>query len=192
VLVSLHGGGFATGSGGAPGFNGHPLAKYGDVVVVTINHRLGCLGYLHLADLGAPAEFAQSGVVGMLDCVAALEWVRDNIESFGGNPANVMVFGQSGGGAKTGTLLSMPAAKGLFHRAAIQSGPTLRLTTRENATRSAGAIPGADGSDEEPDPRIAGCAVLNDGSRPGCAGCASTACGLRARSGRYRNSAPPV
>lgn len=137
VLVSLHGGGFATGSGGAPGFNGHPLAKYGDVVVVTINHRLGCLGYLHLADLGAPAEFAQSGVVGMLDCVAALEWVRDNIESFGGNPANVMVFGQSGGGAKTGTLLSMPAAKGLFHRAAIQSGPTLRLTTRENATRSA-------------------------------------------------------
>ena len=137
VLVSLHGGGFATGSGGAPGFNGHPLAKYGDVVVVTINHRLGCLGYLHLADLGAPAEFAQSGVVGMLDCVAALEWVRDNIESFGGNPANVMVFGQSGGGAKTGTLLSMPAAKGLLHRAAIQSGPTLRLTTRENATRSA-------------------------------------------------------
>jgi len=137
VLVSLHGGGFATGSGGAPGFNGHPLAKYGDVVVVTINHRLGCLGYLHLGDLGAPVEFAQSGVTGMLDCVAALEWVRDNIESFGGNPANVMVFGQSGGGAKTATLLSMPAARGLFHRAAIQSGPTLRLTTRENATRSA-------------------------------------------------------
>jgi para-nitrobenzyl esterase len=137
VLVSLHGGGFATGSGGAPGYNGHPLAKYGDVVVVTINHRLGCLGYLHLADLGAPPEFAQSGVVGMLDCVAALGWVRDNIESFGGNPANVMVFGQSGGGAKTSTLLSMPVAKGLFHRAAIQSGPALRLTTRENATKSA-------------------------------------------------------
>jgi para-nitrobenzyl esterase len=73
----------------------------------------------------------------MLDCVAALEWVRDNIENFGGNPGNVMVFGQSGGGAKTGTLLSMPAARGLFHRAAIQSGPTLRLTTRENATKSA-------------------------------------------------------
>jgi len=137
VLVSLHGGGFATGSGGAPGYNGHPLAKYGDVVVVTINHRLGCLGYLHLADLGAPPEFAQSGVVGMLDCVAALEWVRHNIESFGGNPANVMVFGQSGGGAKTSTLLSMPSAKGLFHRAAIQSGSALRLTTRENAAKSA-------------------------------------------------------
>ena len=137
VLVSLHGGGFTTGSGGAPGFNGQPLARYGDVVVVTINHRLGCLGYLHLADLGAPTEFAQSGVAGMLDCVLALEWVRDNIESFGGNTGNVMVFGQSGGGAKTCTLLSMPAAKGLFHRAAIQSGPALRLTTRENATRSA-------------------------------------------------------
>ena len=137
VLVSLHGGGFATGSGGAPGYNGQPLAQYANVVVVTINHRLGCLGYLHLADLGAPAEFAQSGTVGMLDCVAALEWVRDNIESFGGNPGNVMIFGQSGGGAKTSTLLSMPAARGLFHRAAIQSGSALRLTTRENATKSA-------------------------------------------------------
>ena len=136
VMVSLHGGGFTTGSSGAPGFNGQPLAQYADVVVVTINHRLGCLGYLHLADLGAPPEFAQSGTVGMLDCVAALEWVRDNIESFGGDPGNVMIFGQSGGGAKTSTLLSMPAAKGPFQRAAIQSGSALRLTTRENATKS--------------------------------------------------------
>jgi len=137
VLVSFHGGGFATGSGNAPGYNGHPLAKFADVVVVTVNHRLGCLGYMHLADLGAPLEFGQSGVAGMLDCVAALEWVRDNIENFGGNPGNVMIFGQSGGGAKTSTLLAMPGAKGLFHRAAVQSGSALRLATRESATKSA-------------------------------------------------------
>jgi para-nitrobenzyl esterase len=137
VLISLHGGGFTTGSGGAPGYNGHPLALFGNVVVVTINHRLGCLGYMHLADLGTPPEFAQSGVAGMLDCVAALEWVRDNIENFGGDPTNVMVFGQSGGGAKTSTLLAMPSAKGLFHRAAVQSGSVLRLATREAATKSA-------------------------------------------------------
>jgi para-nitrobenzyl esterase len=137
VMVSLHGGGFTSGSGAAPGYNGHPLAKYGNVVVVTINHRLGCLGYLNLADLGAPPEFAQSGVAGMLDCVAALEWVRDNIENFGGDPGNVMVFGQSGGGAKTSTLLAMPSAKGLFHRAAVQSGSVLRLASREAATKSA-------------------------------------------------------
>ena len=137
VLVSLHGGGFATGSGGAPGYNGHPLAQYANVVVVTINHRLGCLGYLHLADVGAPPEFATSGVAGMLDCVAALEWVRDNIENFGGDPGCVTIFGQSGGGAKTSTLLSMPAAKGLFHRAGVQSGSALRLTPRDAATKSA-------------------------------------------------------
>lgn len=137
VLVSLHGGGFTSGSGGHSGFNGQPLASFGNVVVVTINHRLGCLGYLHLADLGAPPEFAQAGVAGMLDCVAALAWVHDHIESFGGDPGNVMIFGQSGGGAKTATLLAMPAAKGLFHRAAIQSGSALRLTPRETATRSA-------------------------------------------------------
>ncbi|HMG35873.1 MAG TPA: carboxylesterase/lipase family protein [Blastocatellia bacterium] len=137
VMVSLHGGGFASGSGGHSGFNGQPLASFGNVVVVTINHRLGCLGYLHLADLGAPPEFAQSGVVGMLDCVAALGWIREHIDSFGGDPNNVMIFGQSGGGAKTSTLLAMPSAKGLFHRAAIQSGSALRLTPRETATRSA-------------------------------------------------------
>ena len=137
VMVSFHGGGFTTGSGNAPGFNGDPLARFGNVVVVTVNHRLGCLGYLHLGDLDTPPKFAQSGAAGMLDCVAALEWVRDNIESFGGDPGNVMIFGQSGGGAKVSTLLSMPAAKGLFHRAAIQSGSALRLTPRETAAKSA-------------------------------------------------------
>src|SRR5712692_8121320 len=135
VLVSFHGGGFVTGSSGNPGYNGHPLARFGNVVVVSINHRLGCLGYLHLGDL-AP-EFAQSGVAGMLDCVAALEWVRDNIENFGGDPGNVMIFGQSGGGAKVCNLLAMPRAKGLFHRAGIQSGAALRSTPRDAAAKVA-------------------------------------------------------
>ncbi len=87
VMVSFHGGGFATGSGNAPGFDGAQLAKFGDVVVVTVNHRLASFGYLHLADLGAPPEFAKAGVTGVMDLVASLEWVRDNIERFGGDPA---------------------------------------------------------------------------------------------------------
>jgi para-nitrobenzyl esterase len=135
VLFSIHGGGFTTGTSGNPAFNGVPLARFGNVVVVTINHRLGCLGYLHLGDL-AP-EFALSGVAGMLDIVAALEWVRDNIAGFGGDPGNVMIFGQSGGGAKVSHLMAMPAARGLFHRAAIQSGAALRSGTREAANASA-------------------------------------------------------
>ncbi len=135
VMVSFHGGGFATGSGNAPGYDGAQLAKFGDVVVVTVNHRLASFGYLHVADLEAPPEFAQAGVAGILDLVAALEWVRDNIEKFGGDPQKVMIFGQSGGGAKTSTILATPSAKGLFHCAAVQSGSSLRLSTREQATK---------------------------------------------------------
>jgi para-nitrobenzyl esterase len=135
VLVSFHGGGFSTGSSNAPGFDGSQLSRFGDVVVVSVNHRLSTLGYLYLSDLGAPPEFSQSGSVGLLDLVAALEWVRDNIENFGGDPQKVMIFGQSGGGAKTSAVLAMPSAKGLFQRAAVQSGSTLRLVTPENATR---------------------------------------------------------
>lgn len=137
VMLSLHGGGFTSGSSGTPGYNGDTLARLGDVVVVTINHRLGALGYLQLAELGAPAEFAQSGASGMLDVVLALQWVRDNIERFGGDPDNVTVFGQSGGGAKTSTLLAMPGAAGLFHRAGVQSGSVLRLLTRDVASELA-------------------------------------------------------
>jgi para-nitrobenzyl esterase len=140
VLVSFHGGGFSTGSGNHRGFDGDPLARFGDVVVVTVNHRLGLLGFLHLADLGAPADWASAGVNGMLDAVAALRWVRENIANFGGDPGNVMVFGQSGGGAKTSTLLAMPSAKGLLHRAAVQSGSTLTLATREAGTRNASRL----------------------------------------------------
>jgi para-nitrobenzyl esterase len=100
------------------------------VVIVTLNHRLGCLGYLNMADIGAPAEFAQAGVAGMMDCVLALEWVRDNIPNFGGDPSNVMIFGQSGGGSKVSHLLAMPSARGLFHRAAVQSSASpLRAVT---------------------------------------------------------------
>jgi para-nitrobenzyl esterase len=137
VLVSFHGGGFSTGSGNAPGFDGAQLALFGDVVVVTVNHRLASFGYTHLADLGAPPEFAYAGVTGIMDLVASLQWVHGNIENFGGDPGKVMIFGQSGGGAKTSTILATPSAKGLFHRAAVQSGSSLRLTTREQATKTA-------------------------------------------------------
>jgi para-nitrobenzyl esterase len=140
VLVSFHGGGWATGSGNAPGFDGAQLAYFGDVVVVTVNHRLASFGYLHLADLGAPSEFALAGVAGVMDMTAALEWVRDNIANFGGDPGKVFIFGQSGGGAKTTVMLGNPHAKGLFHRAAVQSGSALKLTTREAGTRSAEAL----------------------------------------------------
>ncbi len=140
VLVSFHGGGFTTGSGNAIGYDGAQLAKFGDVVVVTVNHRLASFGYTHLVDLGAPAEFAHGGVAGIMDLTASLEWVRDNIENFGGNPHNVMIFGQSGGGAKTSTMLANPAAKGLFHRAAVQSGSLLKFVPRERATMNAEAL----------------------------------------------------
>jgi para-nitrobenzyl esterase len=140
VLVSFHGGGFATGSGNSIGYDGAQLARFGDVVVVTVNHRLATFGYTHLADLGAPPEFAYAGVAGIMDLTASLEWVRDNIENFGGSPDNVMIFGQSGGGAKTSTVLATPAAKGLFHRAAVQSGSLLKLTPRDRATQYTEAL----------------------------------------------------
>jgi para-nitrobenzyl esterase len=140
VLVCFHGGGFTTGSSNALGYDGAQLARFGDVVVVCVNHRLAAFGYTQLADLGAPAEFASAGVAGIMDLTASLEWVRDNIENFGGNPNNVMIFGQSGGGAKTTSMLATPAAKGLFHRAAVQSGSMLKFVPRDRATASAEAL----------------------------------------------------
>ncbi|MFC3071480.1 carboxylesterase/lipase family protein, partial [Phenylobacterium soli] len=131
VFVVFHGGGFATGSGNGIGFDGKNLAYYADAVVVTVTHRLAAYGYLDLVGAGAPSEFRYAGVTGMMDLVAALQWVRQNVESFGGDPGKVMIFGQSGGGAKTSTVLAMPGAKGLFHRAAVQSGSALRLVTPE-------------------------------------------------------------
>jgi para-nitrobenzyl esterase len=139
VMFWCHGGGWAQESGSWPWVYGESLARRGDVVVVTINHRLNVFGYCHLGDLGGE-KYASSGNVGMLDLLAGLQWVHDNIAQFGGDPGNVLVFGESGGGMKTSTLLAMPQAKGLFHRAAIQSGSLLRSGTRENATRSAKAL----------------------------------------------------
>jgi para-nitrobenzyl esterase len=138
VMVWLHGGGFAIGSGSWPLYDGASLARRGDVVVVTVNHRLGILGYLHLAGRGGKG-FESSGNVGMLDLVAALEWVRDEIATLGGDPSNVTIFGESGGGAKVSTLLAMPSAHGLFHKAVIQSGPGLRVLSPERAETNAGA-----------------------------------------------------
>jgi para-nitrobenzyl esterase len=139
VMFWCHGGGFAQESGSWPWVEGESLARRGDVVVITVNHRLNVFGYLHLGDLGGE-KYAASGNAGMLDLVAALEWVRDNIEQFGGDPRNVMIFGESGGGAKVCTLLAMPAAQGLFHRAAIQSGSWLRGVEREGANHTAQAL----------------------------------------------------
>ena len=132
VMVWLHSAPWNSGVGS--GHDGAPLAASGDVVVVTLNHRLGVLGFLHL-DGVAPGEYPNSGVMGMLDVVTALEWVRDHIAAFGGDPGNVMVFGESGGGMKTTTLLAMPDARGLFHKAAIESGPYLRGVPAERASR---------------------------------------------------------
>ena len=139
VMVWLHGGGFSTLSGSSELYDGVNLALRGDVVVVTLNHRLNVFGFLHLGDLAGDA-YASSGNVGMLDLVHALEWVRDNIARFGGDPGNVTIFGESGGGRKTTTLLAMPDAKGLFHRAIIQSGPGIRLQARDKATEMAAAL----------------------------------------------------
>jgi para-nitrobenzyl esterase len=136
VLFWLHGRGFAEGSGSEGWYSGAKLAHSGDVVVVTINHRLNVFGFLHLADIAGEA-FAGSGIAGLLDAVLALEWVRDNIAGFGGDPGNVTIFGESGGGAKVSTLLAMPAAEGLFHRAIIQSGPGLQGQERDRATEYA-------------------------------------------------------
>ncbi|MFT4075089.1 MAG: carboxylesterase family protein [Asticcacaulis sp.] len=136
VLFYCHGGGFATGSAGSTAQDGARLAALYDVVVVATNHRLGLLGYLYLGEIGG-ANWATSGNQGMLDIVAGLRWVKANIASFGGNPDNVTLFGESGGGFKVGTLLAMPAAKGLFHKASIQSGAALTRMPKAMATETA-------------------------------------------------------
>ncbi len=139
VMVWLHGGGYTAGSGQElRSYDGENLARRGDVVVVSLNHRLNVFGYLDLSKFGD--QYAASGNVGMLDIVAALEWVRDNIESFGGNPHLVTIFGQSGGGGKVSTLMAMPAAKALFHRAIVESGSILQGIPQQNAQQLADAI----------------------------------------------------
>jgi para-nitrobenzyl esterase len=130
VMVWFHGGGFYSGSGSNPMYEGSALATHGDVVVVNVNHRLNVLGYAHLP--GGGEEFASSGNVGILDLELALRWVRDNIERFGGDAKRVLIFGQSGGGQKAAVLWSMPSARGLFNRVAMQSGALRRLRSVED------------------------------------------------------------
>src|SRR6185312_5877185 len=152
VLFYIHGGAFDEGSGSSPLYDGTRLCRRGDVVVVTVNHRLNAFGYLYLGQLAAP-QYADSGNVGMLDLILALRWVRDNIARFGGDPRRVMVFGQSGGGAKIATLMAMPAALGagsrsrtdgpagrLFQRAATMSGEEITASGPLHATQRARAI----------------------------------------------------
>jgi para-nitrobenzyl esterase len=131
VLLWLHGGGFHVGASNDPMTYGEALAKKGDIVFVSVNHRLNILGFLDLSACGE--KYAQSANVGMLDIIKALEWTNKNIENFGGNPADVTIVGESGGGGKVGTLMCMPAAKGLFQKAIIQSGTLINTMTKEKS-----------------------------------------------------------
>ncbi|HKD46131.1 MAG TPA: carboxylesterase family protein [Rhizomicrobium sp.] len=133
VMVWCHGGGFTGGSGGNIRYDGANLAKRHDVVLVTLNHRLNAFGFLYLGKLGGE-KYADSGNVGMLDIVAALEWVRNNIAEFGGDPGNVTIFGQSGGGSKVTTAMAMPQAAGRFHRVIAESGVALKAIPPDEAT----------------------------------------------------------
>jgi para-nitrobenzyl esterase len=135
VMVWIHGGGYTYGSGTSLGYDGTNLARGGDVVVVCINHRLNIVGHLYLGGAGG-RDYEDSGNVGLLDIVASLQWVRDNIARFGGDSGNVTIFGQSGGGGKVSTLLAMPSAKGLFHKAIVESGSTLKQVPRDEAQKT--------------------------------------------------------
>ena len=136
VMFIIHGGGYTSGSGNLEALEGQHLAKLANMVVVTVNHRLGMLGFADLSGFGAD-ELRNSGNVGMLDLVLALEWVRENIGQFGGNPQSVTITGQSGGGGKCSHLMAMPSARGLFHKVAIQSGSTLKTGRHEDRQKDA-------------------------------------------------------
>lgn len=139
VLFWIHGGGYSAGSGQElKSYDGENLARRGDVVVVSVNHRLNSLGYLNLAEYGP--RWADSANVGMADLVASLEWVRDNIGNFGGDRNSVTIFGQSGGGGKVGVLMAMPSAKGLFHKAIVESGSSLRQSTPDSSAKLAAGV----------------------------------------------------
>lgn len=139
VIVVLHGGGFYGGSGNSVGMDGEMMARHSKSVVISVTHRLGAFGFLHLAEMGG-GDFGSSGAVGMMDIVAALRWVNQNVARFGGDPSRVLVYGQSGGGAKTSVLLGMPSAKGLIHRAGVMSGSALKVMTPDVATARAAAL----------------------------------------------------
>ena len=138
VMVYIHGGAYSSGSANNALYNGVNLSRRGDVVVVTLNHRLNLFGFLYLSELAH--GFEDSGNAGMLDLVLALQWVRDNIGEFGGDPERVMIFGQSGGGAKCATLMGMPSSQGLFHRVLTMSGEQITASRRETATERTRAV----------------------------------------------------
>jgi para-nitrobenzyl esterase len=138
VMMWLHGGGFASGSGSYSIYSGQELARKHDVVAISVNHRPNIFGFLHLAPFGG--KWAGASNAGILDIVAALEWVRDNIAVFGGDPRNVTIFGQSGGAAKVATLMAMPSARGLFHKAIAQSGAALTSTPVGQAVGTAETV----------------------------------------------------
>ncbi len=140
VMVWFHGGGFTSGNGSSRAYEGTRLARRGDVVVVTVNHRLNVFGYLALGHYGE--GFEDSATAGVLDMVLALNWVQDNIDRFGGDPDTVLIFGESGGGAKVSTLLATEQAKGLFHRAVVQSGAMLRFPEQASARAAADKVVG--------------------------------------------------
>lgn len=137
VMVWIHGGAFLNGSGTSASYDGTSFSTAGDVVVVTINYRLGVLGFLHLGDIGGE-EYASSGNCGILDQVAALTWIKENIAAFGGDPNNITIFGESAGAMSIGILLANPSAKGLFNKAILQSGASSNVLSVETANRVAG------------------------------------------------------
>lgn len=142
VVVVIHGGGYAIGSGNGAIYDGAQMARAHGVVVISVCHRLGALGFLALTPAGADARFDHAGHCGLLDLVLALEWVRDNVAGFGGDPGRVTIIGQSGGGWKVGALMAMPAASGLFHRAVVQSGSWPRFLEPEEGAALAGRLLG--------------------------------------------------
>ncbi len=140
VMLWIHGGGFTSGNSiEHPEYHGENLSRRGDIVFCSLNHRLGPLGFADFSSLGGE-KYAASGNVGMLDIVAALEWIRDNISNFGGDPGNVTIMGQSGGGAKVCTLTAMPSAKGLFHKAVALSGLAINVGDKSNSSKLASYI----------------------------------------------------
>jgi para-nitrobenzyl esterase len=156
VMVFLHGGAYMYGSGGAPMYDGAGLAERGDVVVVTLNHRIHMLGFMYLAAISD--EYKGTANVGLQDIVEALRWVKRNIVAFGGSPDNVTIFGESGGGGKVSCLMAMPSAAGLFHKAIVQSGSQLKLRSAEHAladTRAALKLFGIAESDLAALPKVA-------------------------------------
>jgi para-nitrobenzyl esterase len=146
VMVHVHGGGWTYGSGNSPQFDGEMLARFGDVVFIGINHRLASFGHLHLGEI-VGGRFASSALNGIEDIVASLRWVKENVAAFGGDPSRVLLYGQSGGGAKTSVVMAMPSAEGLFHRAGVMSGPGITVPAAEQGDRAAATLLGHLGLD---------------------------------------------